>query len=110
MAYDEVLAARIHELLSGEAGLTSREMFGGLGFMVDGRMAVAAGSGGTLMVRAEPTTAQEWLDGESVRPMEMRGRELAGWLLVSADGLASDEALQVWLDRGVTYARTLPAK
>ena len=54
MAYDEVLAQRIHDLLDGEPGLTSRKMFGGLGFMLDGHMAVAAGSGGSLMVRADP--------------------------------------------------------
>lgn len=107
MAYDEVLAQRIHDLLDGEAGLTSRAMFGGLGFMVDGRLAVAAGSGGELMVRADPVDAAQWLS-EHVHPMEMRGRAMSGWLLVDRAVLGDDEQLQAWVDRGVARARTLP--
>ena len=92
MAYDEVLAQRIHDLLDGEEGLTSKKMFGGLGFMLDGHMAVAAGSSGDLMVRADPADGEEWVDGEAVRPMEMRGRAMPGWLLVAQDALAGDDA------------------
>ncbi len=110
MAYDEELAQRIHDLVDGEAGWTSKKMFGGLGFMLDGHMAVAAGSSGALMVRADPADGEEWVDGEWVQPMEMRGRPMAGWLLVSQDALAGDEQLQLWVDRGATYVRTLPPK
>lgn len=110
MAYDEVLAQRIHDLVDGEAGWTSKKMFGGLGFMLDGHMAVAASSSGALMVRADPADGEECVDGESVQPMEMRGRSMAGWLLVSRDALASEEQLQRWVDRGATYVRTLPPK
>ena len=110
MAYDEVLAQRIHDLVDGEAGWTSKKMFGGLGFMLDGHMAVAAGSSGSLMVRADPADGEAWFDGEPVQPMEMRGRPMAGWLLVSQDALASDDQLELWVDRGATYVRTLPAE
>lgn len=110
MAYDEELAQRVADLLAGEPGVTSRKMFGGLGFMVDGHMAVAAASDGSLMVRADPTDSQAWVDGTSVAPMEMRGRPMTGWLLVSAEGLDGDNRLQVWVDRGVAFVRTLPPK
>jgi hypothetical protein len=110
MAYDEVLAQRIRDLLDGEAGLTSKKMFGGLGFMLDGHMAVAAASSGGLMVRADPAQGEEWVDGESVRPMEMRGRAMHGWLLVDAASVAADDQLRVWVDRGVAHVRTLPPK
>jgi hypothetical protein len=110
MAYDDVLAQRIHDLVDGEAGWTAKKMFGGLGFMLDGHMAVAAGSSGALMVRADPATGEEWVDGRSVQPMEMRGRPMHGWLLVSLDALADDEQLQLWVDRGASYVRTLPPK
>jgi hypothetical protein len=110
MAYDEVLAQRIHDLLEGEPGLTSKKMFGGLGFMLDGHMAVAASHTGDLMVRADPEQGKEWVDGETVRPMEMRGRPMHGWLYVAADSVAGDEELQVWVDRGAGYVRTLPPK
>lgn len=110
MAYDEVLAQRIRDLLDGEPGVTSRKMFGGLGFMVQGHMAVAAASSGALMVRADPADCAAWADGEAVNPMEMRGRPMAGWLLVDASALADDDQLGQWVDRGVRFVRTLPAK
>ena len=110
MAYDEVLAQRIHDLVDGEEGWTSKKMFGGLGFMLHGNMAVAAASSGSLMVRADPATSEEWCDGEAVSPMEMRGRPMAGWLLVSQEALAGDDDLELWLGRGAAFARTLPAK
>ena len=110
MAYDEELAQRIHHLLDGEPGVTSKKMFGGLGFMVEGHMAVAAASQGSLMVRADPADGEEWTDGASVTPMEMRGRPMAGWLLVAADALTGDDQLQLWVDRGVAFVRTLPPK
>ncbi|MCY7400298.1 MAG: TfoX/Sxy family protein [Nocardioides sp.] len=109
MAYDDVLAQRIHDLLDGVEGVTSRKMFGGLGFMVHGHMAVAAGSGGALMVRADPDDAASWL-AEGVEPMEMNGREMQGWLLVAPEVLDSDADLRVWVDRGVAHVATLPAK
>ena len=110
MAYDEVLAQRIHDLLDGEAGLTSKRMFGGLGFMLDGHMTVAASRSGDLLVRADPAQGEEWMDGETGRPMEMRGRAMNGWLYVAADAVAGDEELQLWVDRGVAHVRTLPPK
>lgn len=110
MAYDEELAARVRDELLGEAGVTERAMFGGLGFMVEGNMAVAAGSGGALMVRADPADAEQWIDGEGVHPMEMRGREIEGWLLVSLESLATDEGLATWVGRGVNRARSFPPK
>ena len=110
MAYDEVLAQRIHDVLDGEQGLTSKKMFGGLGFMLDGNMAVAAGSGGALMVRVDPSDGESWIDGVAVAPMEMRGREMSGWLLVDRSALATDEQLELWVGRGAAFVWTLPPK
>ena len=110
MAYDEVLALRIRDLLDGEPGVTSRRMFGGLGFMVEGHMAVAAASNGALMVRADQADCARWTDGRSVNPMEMRGRPMAGWLLVDSAAVAGDDQLGEWIDRGVRFVRTLPPK
>lgn len=110
MAYDEVLALRIRDLLDGEPGVTSKKMFGGLGFMVEGHMAVAAASSGGMMVRADPADCAEWADGKAVNPMEMRGRPMAGWLLVDSAAVADDDRLAEWVDRGVRFVRTLPPK
>jgi TfoX/Sxy family transcriptional regulator of competence genes len=110
MAYDEQLADRIRQALHGEPGVTEKRMFGGLGFMVAGNMAVAASSQGGLMVRVDPDDGRSLVDGEAVRPMEMRGRTMDGWLLVDSGALADDEELRRWVDRGVAYAGSLPPK
>ncbi|MFC7490282.1 MULTISPECIES: TfoX/Sxy family protein [unclassified Knoellia] len=110
MAYDEELAHRIRGVLSDERGLTERVMFGGLGFMLDGHMAVAAGSRGSLMVRVDPDGAEALVDGESVDHMEMGGRSLRGWLLVESPATVDDDALAQWVGRGVAFVRALPPK
>lgn len=109
MAYDERLAERIHALLESEECMTSKKMFGGVGFMVGGHMAVAAGSGGDLMVRVDPASSSAWVGGH-VSLQEMQGREMAGWLSVASPALASDKDLKMWVDRGVDYVKSLPPK
>jgi TfoX/Sxy family transcriptional regulator of competence genes len=110
MAYDEELADRVRELVQDEPGLTEKKMFGGLGFMVGGNMAVAASGQGGLMVRSNPAQAAAVVDEEHVHRMEMRGRSMDGWLRVDLDGLLTDEQLERWVDHGVACARSLPPK
>lgn len=106
MAYDTELAQRIRELLTerGVQDLVERRMFGGLAFMVDGRIAVAASREGGVMLRVDPQEAEQLLREPHVRPVQMRGRELAGWLRVDAGGLATREALAPWVERAVRQA------
>lgn len=110
MAYDEDLAARIRHLVEGEPGLTEKKMFGGLAFLVHGHMAVAASGQGGLLLRVDPASTEELVDGAGVNRFEMRGREMDGWLRVAAEAVATDEELQAWVDRGLTYVRGLPPK
>lgn len=110
MAYDEELALRIRHVIEGEAGLTEKKMFGGLAFLIAGKMAVAAGSDGGLMVRIDPHQSAELVSEPHVRRFEMNGRAMDGWLDVAPQALVSAEELEGWVERGVTYARSLPAK
>jgi TfoX/Sxy family transcriptional regulator of competence genes len=110
MAYDEALADRLRELVGDEDGLAEQKMFGGLAFLIHGNMAVAASGQGGLLVRVDPEQGDELIDGEQVRPMEMRGREMSGWLRVDAAAVSAPDQLEAWVDRGVSYARSLPAK
>ena len=110
MAYDEQLAGRIRELLDGEIDVTEQRMFGGLAFLVRGNMAVAASGQGGVLVRVDPATSDSLLATTTARPMEMRGREMRGWLRVDESGVGTEDQLAVWVTRGTTYARTLPAK
>ena len=111
MAYDELLAERIRELVAGEPGLTEQKMFGGLAFLIGGNMAVAAsGQGGGLLVRVDPEESAALVAGSGARPMEMRGREMPGWLRVDPDDVGTEPELARWVELGTAYARSLPAK
>jgi hypothetical protein len=110
MAYDEELAGRIRELVSGESGLTEQKMFGGLAFLVGGNMAVAASGQGGLLVRVDPAQSAELVATTTAREMEMRGRQMKGWLRVDAEDVPGKGELAEWVERGTAYARSLPAK
>ena len=110
MAYDEELAERIRELLDGEA-VTEKKMFGGLAFLLGGNMSVAASGQGGLLVRVDPTQTDALLAEPGAEEFDMGSRgPMKGWLRVSADVLAEDETLAVWVKRGVAFAKSLPAK
>ncbi|MGW0175953.1 TfoX/Sxy family protein [Rhodococcus sp. NPDC003322] len=110
MAYDEDLADRIRECLSGQRGITERKMFGGLAFLVNGNMAVAASGQGGLMVRVDPNTGEKLLSRKHVEPVVMRGREMTGWLRIGDEAIRIERQLSEWVDRGADYSRSLPPK
>jgi TfoX/Sxy family transcriptional regulator of competence genes len=110
MGYDEDLANRIRELIAGDPDITERRMFGGLAFLVDGNMSVAASSQGGLLVRVDPEDTAALVARPHARSFEMRGRAMQGWLRVDADGVRTKRQLEPWVTRGVAYARSLPAK
>jgi TfoX/Sxy family transcriptional regulator of competence genes len=110
MAHDEDLADRIRELLDGDPDVTEQRMFGGLAFLAGGHLAVAASGQGGLMVRVEPAETEALLAEPGVRPMEMRGRALDGWLRVDDDGVRTEQQLADWVERSLAYARSLPPK
>mgnify|MGYP001083889279 CR=1 FL=1 len=109
MAYDEDLANRVRELV-GRESVVEKRMFGGLAFLAHGNMAVVVRGKGGLMVRVDPAESGDLQARPGVDAMVMRGRELGGWLVVEPARLERDGDLKEWVDRGFTYARTLPAK
>ena len=110
MPYDQELADRIREIVGPEQGLTERRMFGGLAFLINGNMAVSASSQGGLLLRIDPSETEALTSHAHVRRFEMRGREMDGWLRVGEEALEPDDELRRWVDKGLTYARSLPAK
>jgi TfoX/Sxy family transcriptional regulator of competence genes len=110
MAYDRALAERIRAVLQGESDVAEKAMFGGLAFLVNGHLAVSAGSKGGLLLRVDPAESESLVSEPYVSRYKMRGREMTGWLGIEAEALATDDALRSWVARGVGYARSLPAK
>jgi TfoX/Sxy family transcriptional regulator of competence genes len=110
VAYDEAFADRIRELVAGERLLAEKKMFGGLAFLIGGNMAVAASGQGGLLVRVDPAESDTLVATTAARTMEMRGREMQGWLRVDTDDVRTKAELAEWVERGTAYARSLPAK
>jgi hypothetical protein len=87
MAYDEDLADRLREATQHEDGVIEKRMFGGLAFLINGNLAVSASGKGDLMLRVDPANSDQFVDGVGI-----------------------DADLERWVEVGVGYARSLPAK
>ena len=110
MAYDEELAERLRERVAGESGITEKKMFGGLAFLLNGNMAVAASGNGGLLLRCDPADTDRLVGSPHVERMQMRGREMDGWLRIDAAAVRTARDLARWVAVGITYAATLPPK
>src|SRR5258706_16122030 len=93
MAYDEDLANLIRELIGAEPDLTEQAMFGGLGFMVAGNMAIAASGQGGLLVRVDPDETEGLVAKPHAPPFGMRGREMRGWVRLGPEGARTQRRL-----------------
>ena len=81
------LTDSIREVIASDDGYIEQKMFGGIGVVIDGDMAVAG-----------------------VRPFEMRGREMKGWLRVDVESVLTKRVLELWAMQSVAFARALPSK
>ncbi len=109
MVYNEELAQRIRDQIGAHPALVEMQMFGGIAFMIHGNMSVGV-AGDELMVRVGKENDEAALARPHVRPFDLSGRPMAGWVLVRANGTAADKDLAGWIDIGVKYAESLPPK
>ena len=110
MAYDEDLADRIRSAIQDQDGVTEKRMFGGLAFLVNGNMAVAASGQGGLLLRVDPGETDAVVREHGVTRFEMRGRAMDGWVRVEPSATTSDQELNRWVQVGVASAGSLPPK
>jgi TfoX/Sxy family transcriptional regulator of competence genes len=108
MAYDDELAQRIRDRMAAVAGASEKKMFGGLAFLTSGNMTVGV-QGDDLIARIDPDGMDAALAEPGVRPFDMTGRPMRGWILVASDGL-SDDDLERWINQARRYVATLPPK
>lgn len=106
MAYDERLAERVRSFVGDTEGVTERKMFGGLAFMLEGKVFVGI-LGEDLMVRVGPEAHDRALSHTHARPMDFTGRPMKGYVFVQPEGLRSDEDLGYWIRQGMDFVRDL---
>jgi TfoX/Sxy family transcriptional regulator of competence genes len=110
MAYDEQTAERVRKIFSGRRDVVEKKMMGGLCFMVKGAMCCSVSGRGGLMVRVGPDAHERTLREPHVTAMEMRGRVMTGFVRVTPDGYRTEAGLKKWVQRGLDYIATRPAK
>lgn len=109
MAFNEELATRIRQTLEGREGVTERKMFGGIGFMLYGNMCCGVVKD-DLMVRVDAEAHEDSSVMPYARPMDFTGRPMKGFVFVDALGVNNDDSLKQWINRGLTFAQSLPRK
>ncbi|MDP9189247.1 MAG: TfoX/Sxy family protein [Actinomycetota bacterium] len=109
MPYDDGLVERVRAVLASRADITERKLFGSLGFMLAGNMAVAVRED-ELIVRLDEADAQPAIDEPGVSAFAPMGNPMKGWILVSPEAIADDDDLAAWIDEGTEFAGSLPPK
>ena len=109
MAYDEGVTERIREQLADQPSVVEKKMFGGIAFMLCGNMCCGV-VGEELMARVGPIAYADALSLPHAREMDFTGKPLTGFVYVAPEGFESDDDLHAWVQRGVTFALSLPAK
>lgn len=109
MAYDEKLEGRIREVLKGKKGVTAKKMFGGVAFLLDGKMFVGIVKK-DLLVRVGPESHNKAVSQKHARVMDFTGKPMIGFIYVAPAGVKTRVALAKWVSWGKDYAATLPKK
>ena len=109
MAYDAHLAERVRRSLGRRKGITEKKMFGGLAFMLHGKMFCGVLKD-DLVVRVGPERYEQALSRAHARPMDFTGRPLKGYVFVGPGGLKTDKMLGKWIEEGVEFVLSLPRK
>lgn len=104
MPYDHHLAARVREYLSQrrEFHVEEKKMFGGLAFMVNGKMCINIGDN-LLMCRFDPALTEELSGKAGFLPMVMKGKKYKGYCYVDPDGYQSQQDFEFWMNLCLDY-------
>lgn len=109
MAYSQALADRVRQTLRNRRNVSEKKMFGSVVFLLNGNLLVGVWQS-SLIVRLGPDEAAPALRQPHVRPFDVTGKPMKGWIMVEADGLDRDAELAGWIERAAAFVSTLPAK
>ncbi len=109
MAINQELAERIRTHLKKREGFSEKKMFGGVAFLINGNMSVGV-LGDEMIVRMEPEATETALQEPGVRPFDLTGRPMKGWVMVDPANSKQSKAFSKWVRRGADFAASLPKK
>lgn len=98
MPYDRELADMIRENLAHLPSVREVNMFGGLSFLVNGKMVACASTQGDLLVRCDPAELDELLERQEAAIAQMGRRKMSrGWLRVAGEEVKTPGNLDFWI-------------
>ncbi|MBC9794902.1 TfoX/Sxy family protein [Sinomicrobium weinanense] len=99
MAYNKQLADNVREYLARfpEMEVEEKKMFGGLAFMINGKMCVNV-SDDNLMCRFDPGITQDIAGKTGFLPMIMKGKEYKGYCYVEPIGFEHKKDFEFWIN------------
>jgi len=109
MAYSEKIESRIKKIVTDWKNTADKKMFGGVCHLLNGNMFCGVHKE-FLILRLGADTAEDALKLPHIRPFDITGRPMKGWVMVAQDGFKSDKELKNWLDQTRKFVETLPAK
>ena len=109
MAYDAELVEQIRAILSDRPHLVVKKMFGGVGFILNGNMAVGV-LNNDLIIRTPKEQYEALLAEPHVRPMDLKRQPMRGWVMVEPPVYATDADLERWIAMSAAIAEALPPK
>ena len=109
MAYSHELEKRIDASVE-DWELVKKKMFGGICYLVAGNMCFGIYKDYLIVRLGSATAARPYLAQAHVKPMDITGRPMRGWVMVAPPAYAGQAQLRQWLGRGRHFAVTLPPK
>jgi len=109
MAYNDAIAARMRQALSGRTDVVEKAMFGGVAFMVGGNMCCGVNRN-DLIIRLDGHTAAEDLGSPHVRAWDFMKRPMPGMFAVDGAGCANQKSVDGWIRLALQHALSLPPK
>ena len=103
MPIDKYLLERLDNLMAQHpAPWTTVKMFGGVCYMVDGKMCFGTFKDG-LMARVGPDNVEELMQRPGVELMMNGGRIMKGYLSIDPIGYDTDSDLEYWINKCLAF-------
>jgi TfoX N-terminal domain len=109
MAYNVKLEEKIDAAANRWKGAEKKKMFGGICYLLRGNMAFGIWKD-LLIVRMDRELAEKSLKGRYIRPFDITGRPMSGWVMVEEAGWRNAAGLAKWMGIGKEFALSLPEK
>lgn len=105
MAYLPELTQRVRQALAHVPDVKERRMFGGIAFMVNGRMCITVGDhkDHQMMVRVDPAVYPKAVQRKGAQPAKMRGREIKGYVFLRQEAVRTTRQLGSWVGLALRF-------